>query len=135
MSRTVRTDRPLIARFFGSFANATAFVRNPWGKRQGTIGEWAGPWSDGSKEWTPYWLNKLNYRFDDDGVFWMTYEDMLSTFPYIHRTRIFDNSWTVVQQWTNLTAAWMSSFANSKKFVVEVKEGGLYVFVLSQVSK
>ncbi len=103
---------------FRSLADATAFVRNPWGKRQGTIGEWAGPWSDGSKEWTPYWLNKLNYRFDDDGVFWMTYEDMLSTFPYIHRTRIFDNSWTVVQQWTNLTAAWMSSFANSKKFVV-----------------
>lgn len=46
--------------------------RNPWGQRGSYgMGEWTGPWSDGSKEWTPYWLNKLNYRFDDDGVFWM----------------------------------------------------------------
>jgi len=31
-------------------------VRNPWGERASNgIGEWNGPWSDGSKEWTPYW--------------------------------------------------------------------------------
>lgn len=31
-------------------------IRNPWGERAWNgIGEWNGPWSDGSKEWTPYW--------------------------------------------------------------------------------
>ena len=31
-------------------------IRNPWGERASNgIGEWSGPWSDGSKEWTPYW--------------------------------------------------------------------------------
>jgi len=31
-------------------------IRNPWGERASNgIGEWNGPWSDGSKEWTPYW--------------------------------------------------------------------------------
>lgn len=31
-------------------------VRNPWGQRGWNgQGEWNGPWSDGSKEWTPYW--------------------------------------------------------------------------------
>lgn len=31
-------------------------IRNPWGERGGDgVGEWNGPWSDGSKEWTPYW--------------------------------------------------------------------------------
>jgi hypothetical protein len=31
-------------------------IRNPWGERSWNgLGEWNGPWSDGSKEWTPYW--------------------------------------------------------------------------------
>lgn len=49
--------------------------RNPWGQRDGYqgLGEWNGPWSDGSAEWTPYWMKKLNHTFGDDGVFWMSY--------------------------------------------------------------
>jgi hypothetical protein len=78
-------------------------VRNPWGQRAWNgVGEWNGPWSDGSKEWTPYWLKKLNHQFGDDGVFWMSYQDVLETFQYIHRTRLFDEKWTVVQQWTSV---------------------------------
>jgi hypothetical protein len=31
-------------------------IRNPWGQKNDSgVGEWNGPWSDGSKEWTPYW--------------------------------------------------------------------------------
>ncbi|KAK0707169.1 hypothetical protein B0T21DRAFT_416338 [Apiosordaria backusii] len=78
-------------------------IRNPWGERGGDgMGEWTGPWSDGSKEWTPYWLTKLDYRFEDDGVFWMTYSDMLHTFTNLYRTRLFDDKWAVAQEWTNV---------------------------------
>ncbi|WYZ37044.1 hypothetical protein EsH8_II_000550 [Colletotrichum jinshuiense] len=108
-------------------------VRNPWGERSdGGVGEWNGPWSDGSKEWTPYWLKRLNHTFGDDGVFWMTYEDMLSTFMYIHRTRLFDEKWTVVQQWTSANISWVTGYLQTK-FVVEVKKSGMVVIVLTQL--
>ena len=48
--------------------NRLLLVKNPWGKS-----EWNGPWSDGSREWTPEAMKDLDYRFDDDGIFWMPY--------------------------------------------------------------
>ncbi|KAK2002595.1 calpain family cysteine protease [Colletotrichum falcatum] len=108
-------------------------IRNPWGERSyGGVGEWNGPWSDGSKEWTPYWLKRLNHTFGDDGVFWMSYEDMLSTFMYIHRTRLFDEKWTVVQQWTSANISWVTGYLQAK-FVIEVKKSGMVVIVLTQL--
>lgn len=73
-------------------------IRNPWGKRNtwNGLGEWNGRWSDGSKEWTPYMMKKLDHKFGDDGTFWMLYEDMLEMFKFLHRTRLFDEKWTVV---------------------------------------
>ncbi|KAF5375377.1 hypothetical protein D9615_007968 [Tricholomella constricta] len=52
-------------------------LRNPWGRS-----EWTGlgRWSDGSKEWTPAWLEilpLLNHEFGDDGQFVMEYCDFL----------------------------------------------------------
>ncbi|KAK4166203.1 cysteine proteinase [Cladorrhinum sp. PSN259] len=110
-------------------------IRNPWGERAWNgIGEWNGPWSDGSREWTPYWLKKLDHRFGDDGVFWMSYKDMLETFLFIHRTRIFDDKWTVVQQWTSLNVGWVVGYLNTK-FIIEVKKAGTVVIVLSQLDE
>ncbi|KAK3985790.1 cysteine proteinase [Cladorrhinum sp. PSN332] len=110
-------------------------IRNPWGQRASNgVGEWNGPWSDGSKEWTPYWLKKLDHRFGDDGVFWMSYRDMLETFLFIHRTRIFDDKWTVVQQWASLNVGWVVGYLNTK-FVIEVKKAGTMVIVLSQLDE
>ncbi|KAL1623566.1 hypothetical protein SLS56_008270 [Neofusicoccum ribis] len=109
-------------------------IRNPWGHKDSTgEGEWNGAWSDGSKEWTPYWLTKLDYKFDDDGMFWMSYEDMLSRFIRLDRTRLFAEDWKVVQQWTNINVSWLTGYINTK-FVIGVKKSGLYVFVLSKRS-
>jgi hypothetical protein len=53
-------------------------IRNPWGDT-----EWTGPWSDGSKEWTPEWLQALpalGHSFGDDGQFLMECEHPLFLF-------------------------------------------------------
>lgn len=96
------------------------------------MGEWNGAWADGSKEWTPYWLQKLDHRFGDDGLFWMSYDDLTKRFELLDRTRLFDNAWTVVQSWTSLSVAWVTGYLNTK-FVVEIKKGGPTVFVLCQL--
>ncbi|KAH8646649.1 hypothetical protein BX600DRAFT_490486 [Xylariales sp. PMI_506] len=76
-------------------------LKNPWGK-----GEWKGPWSDGSKEWTAEWLLKLNHRFGDDGVFWISYKDLLRKFQAFDRTRLFGPEWKVVSLWTTVSVPW-----------------------------
>ncbi|KAL8692680.1 MAG: hypothetical protein Q9218_002353 [Villophora microphyllina] len=38
-------------------------MKNPWGKKG-----WKGPWSDGSEEWTPDRMSRLDYTFGNDGV-------------------------------------------------------------------
>ncbi|KAL1635918.1 hypothetical protein SLS58_010023 [Diplodia intermedia] len=117
--------------FFGN--SAETLFRNPWGRRNWVgEGEWNGPWSDGSKEWNAYWLNKLDHKFGDDGIFWMTFDDMLSRFDQLDRTRLFGEGWRVVQQWTTINVSWITGYINTK-FVVEIKEAGLFVFVLSKL--
>ncbi|KAJ3522261.1 hypothetical protein NM208_g12934 [Fusarium decemcellulare] len=108
-------------------------IRNPWGQRSDNgHGEWHGPWSDGSKQWTPHMIQKLRHEFGDDGIFWMSYNDMLDNFKWIYRTRLFDERWTVAQQWTSVSVAWLTGYLK-KKFIVEVKEEGMVVIVLSQL--
>ncbi|KAF2849657.1 cysteine proteinase [Plenodomus tracheiphilus IPT5] len=108
-------------------------IRNPWGKRaNAAMGEWTGPWSDGSAEWTPYWMNRLGHKFGNDGLFWMSYEDMLKRFNLLDRTRLFDADWTVVQHWTSVSVAWVTGYLNTK-FKVEIKKPGPTVFVLCQL--
>jgi len=53
-------------------------LRNPWGHK-----EWNGPWSDGSAEWKnldAYQREKLGIKADDDGEFWMAFEDFCRYF-------------------------------------------------------
>ncbi|EEU44118.1 uncharacterized protein NECHADRAFT_30057 [Fusarium vanettenii 77-13-4] len=110
-------------------------IRNPWGGRNYRgQGAWHGPWSDGSKEWTSHMIQKLRYRFGDDGSWWMSYNDMLDNFVWIHRTRVFDKRWTVAQQWTSVNVPWLSGYLK-KKFIIEVKEEGIVVITLSQLDK
>ncbi|XP_014558153.1 hypothetical protein COCVIDRAFT_14665 [Bipolaris victoriae FI3] len=110
-------------------------IRNPWGSRQNaSIGEWTGPWSDGSREWTPYWLEKLGHKFGDDGLFWMSYDDLLKRFDLLDRTRLFNEEWTVVQRWTSVSVAWVTGYLNMK-FSVEIKKAGPTVFVLCQLDE
>jgi hypothetical protein len=48
-------------------------LRNPWGHQ-----EWSGDWSDGSPLWTDALRTKLGHKTQDDGVFFISYQDYLS---------------------------------------------------------
>ena len=54
-------------------------VRNPWASN-----EWKGAWSDGSGEWTPQLDAKLGHTNEDDGVFFIPYDDMLDKYRSTH---------------------------------------------------
>jgi hypothetical protein len=55
-------------------------LRNPWGKF-----EWTGAWSDEDPRWTEQLKKKFGYSGDeDDGVFYMSFEDVLGHFSSIN---------------------------------------------------
>lgn len=109
--------------------------RNPWGERDHKgHGVWQGPWSDGSKEWTPYMIQKLQHTFEDNGVFYMSFEDMLRSFVHVQRTRLFNHHWSMSLRWMSAPVPWVRSYLR-KRFSVEVTEDGIAVIVLSQVSR
>ena len=58
-------------------------LRNPWGR-----GEWRGAWSDESSEWTAELLAQLDYRFADDGAFWMELSDFRRMFNTLYTARL-----------------------------------------------
>lgn len=102
-------------------------LRNPWGRT-----EWTGRWSDGSEEWTPDWMHKLNHKFGDDGVFWISYEDLLRHYQHFDRTRLFGPEWTVSQQWTSVNVPWSVDYLDTK-FKVHLSKPSPVVIVLSQL--
>ncbi|KAE8145122.1 hypothetical protein BDV25DRAFT_165355, partial [Aspergillus avenaceus] len=102
-------------------------LRNPWGRK-----EWTGAWSDGSEEWTPEWMEKLGHKFGNDGVFWISYDDLLKKYQHFDRTRLFGPEWTVTQQWATLNVPWSADYHNTK-FMVNVTKAGPVVLVLSQL--
>jgi len=63
-------------------------LRNPWGKF-----EWKGAWSDNSKEWKnhPNLAKELLTRNTEDGIFWMSFHDVLMYFRRIDICKLRPN--------------------------------------------
>ncbi|KAI0108077.1 cysteine proteinase [Daldinia grandis] len=104
-------------------------LKNPWGK-----GEWNGPWSDGSKEWTAEWMVKLNHRFGDDGNFWISYDDLLRKYQAFDRTRLFGPEWKVTSLWTTLSVPWTLDYHDTY-FTFSLAKTGPVVLMLSQLDE
>ncbi|CAG8545271.1 14245_t:CDS:2 [Dentiscutata erythropus] len=98
-------------------------MRNPWGKT-----EWTGAWSDGSKEWTPERMIKLNHRFGDDGTFWMSYDDFLNYWDMIDMCKLFDSSWMAYITWINYNVVPRSK----GKFKLSLPEECHLIIILQQ---
>ena len=77
-------------------------------------------------------MTLLNHRFGNDGVFWISYEDLLKKYQHFDRTRIFDKDWSVSQAWLALDIGWSPEY-HSTRFQLTVKEKGPVVIVLSQL--
>lgn len=106
-------------------------LRNPWGKIK--KGNWEGPWSDGSKEFTPEAQIELNHKFGNDSVFWISYQDLLRKYQHFDRTRLFMDSpdWRLTQDWVSVEVPWRSEF--EQKFTITLKKESPIVLVMSQL--
>ena len=40
--------------------------------------------------WTGEMLQAVGHSFGDDGLFWLSYEELLKHFPALNRVRLFD---------------------------------------------
>ncbi|NXW82033.1 CAN5 protein, partial [Alopecoenas beccarii] len=66
-------------------------LRNPWGKK-----EWNGAWSDNSEEWkkvSDSERKSLGLTLENDGEFWMTFEDWCKNFTDVDICRLVNTSY------------------------------------------
>lgn len=88
--RKVRLGHGLLAYFRSDKLNMIR-MRNPWGKR-----EWNGPWSDSSEEWQKVSKSereKMGVTVEDDGEFWMTFDDFIANFTDLILCRLINTSY------------------------------------------
>lgn len=88
--RKVRLGHGLLA-YFRSDKLDMIRMRNPWGKR-----EWNGPWSDSSEEWQKVSKSereKMGVTVEDDGEFWMTFDDFIANFTDLILCRLINTSY------------------------------------------
>ncbi|KAL3302603.1 calpain family cysteine protease [Colletotrichum asianum] len=104
-------------------------LKNPWGK-----GEWTGAWSDGSSQWTPEWLQKLNHKFGDDGAFWISYQDLLKKYNIFDVTRLFGPEWKVTSIWTTFSVPWTLDYHDTH-FAFELSRPTSVVLVLANLDE
>ncbi|XP_076636463.1 calpain-A-like [Colletes latitarsis] len=68
-------------------------LRNPWGNKV----EWEGPWSDKSPKWKSVSENlkkKLGLTFNEDGEFWMSFQDFTHYFSQLDICNLSPDSLT-----------------------------------------
>ncbi|CAB1316646.1 unnamed protein product [Coregonus sp. 'balchen'] len=93
--KKVRLGQGLLA-FFKSEKLNMIRMRNPWGEK-----EWSGPWSDSSDEWKKVSKSereKLGVTVQDDGEFWMTFDDFCQYFTDLILCRLINTSYLSIHK-------------------------------------
>merc|ERR1719414_210769 len=95
-------------------------LQNPWGQK-----EWSGPFSDTSPEWaniSEKQREKLGLTFNDDGEFWMPFDDFLTHFSELSICRLINTSiFSLSKTWkeTQFFGSWKATSASSTENGVE----------------
>jgi calpain len=79
-------------------------IRNPWG-----YGEWTGRYADEDEAWddSKGLKEELNYKFEDDGTWWMRYDDWYMNYNKVYICKIFPATWqqfSIQGEWEGNTA-------------------------------
>ncbi|XP_062861179.1 calpain-5a [Trichomycterus rosablanca] len=91
----IRLGHGLLA-YFKSEKLTMIRMRNPWGER-----EWNGAWSDSSEEWQRVSKGErenLGVTVQDDGEFWMTFEDFSKYFTDLILCRLINTSYISIHK-------------------------------------
>ncbi len=124
--------------FISSTANEKLHMvrlRNPWGSN-----EWNGNWSDQSENWNKVpkkERERMGLNYDDDGEFWMEFNDFLYYFDEVSICRIINTSLlTIRKTWceSSIYSEWLrpdraggcvnnrAGFFNNPQFVFEIDQ-------------
>jgi hypothetical protein len=98
-------------------------LRNPWGQ-----GEWTGEWSDSSANWTPELKSQLRIEKRDDGIFYMSFQDMLKYFSDIQICKVHDE-----YKYNSVKSS--CDHRHATFFKLTVRESGHYYITINQESK
>ena len=81
-------------------------------------------------------MKELDHSFGDDGIFWMSFEDFLKTYPRFDRTRLLDSEWTMSQQWTTVSVPNTTNNYDTgylpQKFKLHITKAGPAIIMLSK---
>jgi len=81
---------------------------------EGRAREWTGKWSDDSPAWNSRLRQMLHFsKKNDDGTFWIEYEDFCRHFNKVYMCRMLDDLWTrfaVKSRWMDETAGGCTNF-------------------------
>ena len=107
------------------------YIRNPWGNNKSTE-NFDGPFNHKFEEWNAELVEQLKFDFKDPGVFWVTLDNFLRYFDSIQRTRLFDEKWTLTQQWTSVNVPAGAVTYLDTSFQMSLSHPGPVVIVLAQ---
>ncbi|XP_037052376.1 calpain-5-like [Bradysia coprophila] len=116
-------------------------LRNPWGAK-----EWNGPFSDGSPEWKRIALSeqeKLGLTFEEDGEFWMHFDDFVAEFTELSICHLINTSfftWRKTWRETMIKGEWKrpdlaggcpnhDSFLKNPQYVFTVPKDDMEIIV------
>ncbi|VDK54000.1 unnamed protein product [Anisakis simplex] len=144
--------------FFGSVERQMMIrLQNPWGEK-----EWNGPWSDGSTEWTQVTdaqKKEIGITVDEDGEFWMPWNEFVRYFTDISVCQLFNTSifsfankyyeWKFRGEWKSNGARgggptdraggclnFAATFCANPQYLFDIDEdGGNVMFALTQREK
>jgi calpain-15 len=98
-------------------------LRNPWGN-----GEWVGPWHDGDPQWTDALRETLGIKIEDDGIFFMPFEEFTVLFEKFQICYFHD-------QFCYSASKYEMEKNEHAYFSFEIAEAGEYYLSLAQENR